>query len=66
MHTRVKNDLPVASEARKETGLPSHEEIAARAYDLFEQSGRTDGHNLDDWLHAEEELFQKRHQRSGS
>ena len=27
--------------------------IAAKAYELFEQRGRVDGHDLDDWLKAE-------------
>jgi len=32
------------------------EEIRRRAYALYEQRGREDGHDLDDWLHAEAEL----------
>ena len=31
--------------------------IARRAYELFASSGFTDGHDLDDWLKAESELF---------
>ena len=30
--------------------------IARRAYELFEERGREDGHDLDDWLQAEDEL----------
>jgi len=30
--------------------------IARRAYELFEERGREDGHDLDDWLQAEHEL----------
>lgn len=30
--------------------------IARRAYELFEERGREDGHDLDDWLQAEREL----------
>ena len=29
------------------------EEIRRRAYELYEQRGRDDGHELDDWLQAE-------------
>ncbi|MFY4730329.1 DUF2934 domain-containing protein [Nitrospira sp. BLG_2] len=29
--------------------------IAKRAYELYEQRGREDGHALDDWLQAERE-----------
>ena len=32
------------------------EKIRARAYDVYEQRGRIDGHELDDWLQAEAEL----------
>ncbi len=35
------------------------EEIRRRAYALYEQRGREDGHDLDDWLHAEVELTAK-------
>lgn len=32
------------------------EQIRVRAYQLYEQRGRTDGHDLEDWLRAEAEL----------
>ncbi len=31
--------------------------IAVRAYELYEESGRKDGRDLDDWLHAEDEIL---------
>jgi DUF2934 family protein len=34
------------------------EQIAARAYQLYLERGRTDGHDFDDWLQAEYELMQ--------
>ena len=37
---------------------PTHDEIAARAYQLFLERGREPGHELDDWLQAEYELMQ--------
>jgi hypothetical protein len=30
--------------------------IRARAYELYESRGREDGHDLEDWLRAEEEI----------
>jgi hypothetical protein len=33
-----------------------HQQIEVRAYALFEQRGREDGHDLDDWLQAESEM----------
>ena len=37
---------------------PTHQEIAARAYQLYLQRGRQEGHDVDDWLQAEYELMQ--------
>ena len=36
------------------------EQIRRRAYELYEQRGRDDGHELDDWLTAESELAQQK------
>ncbi len=36
---------------------PSQEEIAKRAYELFEQSGRKPGRDLENWLTAEAQLL---------
>ncbi len=35
------------------------EQIRIRAYQLFEQRGRKDGHDLDDWLKAEAEVIRQ-------
>jgi hypothetical protein len=37
---------------------PTVEEIAARAYQIYLERGRTDGHDVDDWMQAEYELMQ--------
>jgi len=51
-------DVPVeAARARPATaGPPDRERIAARAYELYQSRGGTDGKALDDWLEAEREL----------
>jgi len=36
--------------------IPIEQQIQQRAYELYEQRGRTDGHDLDDWLQAECEI----------
>jgi len=36
-------------------------EIRLRAYDLYEQRGRADGHALEDWLQAEAEILRSSH-----
>jgi hypothetical protein len=35
------------------------EQIRIRAYELFEQRGRAEGHEVEDWLQAEDEVLQK-------
>ncbi|HKW32136.1 MAG TPA: DUF2934 domain-containing protein [Candidatus Acidoferrum sp.] len=37
-------------------GGPTHDEIAQLAYCLYESRGRQDGHDIEDWLRAEQEL----------
>jgi hypothetical protein len=36
--------------------VPIGNQIQLRAYELYEQRGRTDGHELDDWVQAECEI----------
>ncbi len=38
--------------------LPTHEEIAKRAYQIYHSRGGTPAHDVDDWLQAEYELIQ--------
>jgi hypothetical protein len=38
---------------------PSHEDIARRAYQLYEEGGGRPGHDQDDWFRAERELRQE-------
>jgi hypothetical protein len=35
-------------------------QIRLRAYELYEASGREDGHEVEDWLRAEEEIAVKK------
>jgi hypothetical protein len=43
--------------------IPIENQIQLRAYELYEQRGRTDGHELDDWLQAECEIKARRRTR---
>jgi hypothetical protein len=45
-----------AKAAGASTSEPSHEEIAARAYELYLARGSVDGYSEEDWLLAEAEL----------
>ena len=40
--------------------LELEHQIRLRARDLYEARGREDGHELDDWLRAEEEITGKK------
>jgi hypothetical protein len=49
---------------QRENPVPNVEdEIRRRAYELYEQRGREDGHEVEDWLRAEEEVTQKQSRR---
>jgi hypothetical protein len=37
-----------------------HEQIRRRAYQLYEERGRTEGHELGDWLQAVSEMAQRK------
>lgn len=39
---------------------PTHEEIAARAHDIWERAGCPEGQETEHWLQAERELSQNR------
>jgi hypothetical protein len=39
--------------------LEQLEEIRQRAYELYEARGREEGHDIDDWLQAEDEVVGK-------
>ena len=43
----------VSSKAPEKIG----EQISRRAYELYETRGREDGHDLEDWFRAEEEII---------
>jgi hypothetical protein len=42
-----------------EAPLDLQEQVRRRAFELYEQRGREEGHELDDWLQAELEIVRK-------
>jgi hypothetical protein len=52
--TRAAVERPTSAAAN--TAAPSYEEIAARAYEIYEREGRQPGTELQNWLRAEAEL----------
>lgn len=56
-------------EATNQTGESSselQEEIRRRAYELYEQRGRADGYDFDDWLQAESEFIPMKAHRTAA
>jgi hypothetical protein len=49
---------PSATAANEPEDLES--QVRQRAHELYEARGRLDGHEVEDWLRAEEEITQKR------
>jgi Protein of unknown function (DUF2934) len=57
--SQVVPTVPIKADLQKtDGGGELQDQIRARAYQLYEQRGRDDGHDLDDWLHAQAELSQ--------
>jgi hypothetical protein len=58
----MKPQMPtLPTEARAtESPVDIQEQVRRRAFELYEQRGREDGHDLEDWLQAESELVQQR------
>jgi len=58
---KTKSKMPTPRRTVNPTMEPNRdlqERIRRRAYELYEQRGKEDGHDLDDWLQAESEVAQ--------
>jgi hypothetical protein len=53
IHMRERFETPLSTEIQEE-------DIARRAFELYEARGCQDGHDLEDWLQAEQELEAQR------
>jgi hypothetical protein len=49
----------IGSESRTAEAHPTQEEIELRAYQIYFERGGAHGNDVDDWLQAEHELFEK-------
>jgi Protein of unknown function (DUF2934) len=47
---KIPESVPSVTEENRE------EEIRRRAYELYDERGREDGHDVEDWLRAEAEI----------
>jgi hypothetical protein len=46
----------MSSDPAHPRALVSEEVVRLRAYEIYEQRGRRDGHDLDDWLQAQSQV----------
>ena len=54
---KASNQARRSNEGRTQVELAA--EIRRRAYELYEERGRADGHALEDWAQAEAEVLQQ-------
>ena len=59
MKARRTSPSPPSSITQPESTPELLEQIRIRAYELFEQRGRQEGHEVEDWLQAETEVLQQ-------
>jgi Protein of unknown function (DUF2934) len=63
MIAREKEDTNMTDQhdsQQRETRTPASEDVARRAYELFQARGGEPGHELEHWLEAERELRDER------
>ncbi len=60
LSSNIRLRIFMAKIAKNLDNKPSHHEITERARQIYEQSGRLPGRDLENWLAAEEQLLAKR------
>jgi hypothetical protein len=63
-HLKVSNQNRARNEGYTRAELTA--EIRRRAFELYEQQGRVDGHALDHWAQAQAELLQEKRKPSAA
>ena len=58
----AKRTLRTEPESMQKYSDEVRDRIAKKAYELYEQRGRQDGQDIDDWLQAEEIVMRKAHE----
>jgi len=54
-----KTSSPAVKNSRPASSVPTREQIALRAYEIYLERGGEPGHELEDWTRAERELLGK-------
>jgi len=60
--------VPIQDNAKHEgyTEAELRAKVRLRAYEIYQQRGRVDGHALDNWAQAEAEILQLRHRSAAA
>jgi hypothetical protein len=66
MSSKATTPVPPSDQQVAEYTVDLQEKIQSRAFELYEQRGREDGHDLEDWLQAESEFVQPKAKAAGS
>ena len=59
MSKPIEKSSLVGSESLSAEARPTREEIELRAYQIYIERGGALGHDVEDWLQAEHELYEK-------
>ena len=59
MSKKLKSSLPTTKKLQPTKNVPTHEEIALRAYEIYLERGGAPGDALEDWVRAERELRER-------
>ena len=52
---------PISSKLLDGNYEPLQDRIRTRAYELYQERGAMDGHDVEDWVQAEEEVHRQEH-----
>jgi len=58
MTAHASSKSPASVQQHQNAALILEDQIRRRAYELYERRGSVDGHDMEDWLRAEEEIRQ--------
>jgi len=66
MTSKATTPAPPSDKQVAEYTVDLQEKIQHRAFELYEQRGKVDGHDFEDWLQAESELVQPKTKKASA
>jgi Protein of unknown function (DUF2934) len=66
MSSKATTPAPPSDKQVAEYTVDVQDKIRNRAFELYEQRGRENGHDLEDWLRAESELVQPKTKKASA